>query len=157
MFAQIKDSFDSFFLGYPVKEKNRILALKTTAITGIQQGIDQFLTENLYCINYDKRLTLTDALKRAKEDDSTMLQFEAPLLTFPRSTPARWNGDIDHVDTITGTYYLVDNLQSIRSYRGAPKFIDVLRSTLKSNFNITMRVDANMTPSSRIILVFRYA
>jgi hypothetical protein len=107
-------------------------------------------------------MLLTDALREATHDGQTLLEIAAPLLTFPRATPEKWNGDIDHVDTITGTYYLFTGNEAyytygdhlLTKYKGGPTLLPFLRKALGEDFHIVMNVNPQKDPASRIILVF---
>jgi hypothetical protein len=146
---------------YPKEHAARIDALKRLGEQEIHKTIDEILTKPQYIVDKGKML-LTDALKEAVHDGQTMIQIAAPLLTFPRATPEKWNGDIDHVDTITGTYSLFTGNENyytygdhlLTKYKGGPTLVPFLRKALGEQFNITMKVDTHKDPASRIILVF---
>ena len=149
-------------LGYPKQYKARIQALKKLGEEEIEKTIDEILTKPQFIVGRGK-MHLFDAIRDALHDGQTFIEIAAPLLTFPRATPEKWNGDIDHIDTITGSYYIFtgqpfyitygDHL--LTKYKGGPTLVSLLQKTLGDGFNVTMKVDANKSPASRIILVFR--
>jgi hypothetical protein len=108
-------------------------------------------------------MLLTDAIVKAIELEENFLEMEAPLLTFPRATPTAWNGDRDHVDTIRGTYHIftggeldAGNLRLMKTFKGAPQFLPAFKKILGRNFQVTMKIDPNKVPASRIIMVFTH-
>ena len=158
MFKTVTDNFYRYM--QPTRYRGRIEALRQAAEFEISQCIDELLSKPQYIITFEKRMSLIDAIALCLEEKIDMLEVEAPLLTFPRATANEWNGDIDHVDTLTGTYtiftgseYDIGNVRYMRSYKGAPQFISALRKVLGRNINITMHVDPKRSPSARILLV----
>lgn len=163
MFKAIKRVSESLGLSYPDEHLSRIHKLKRLAEDEMAKVIDEILTKPQRFVNRSESMYLTDALKEALEEERHMLEIEAPFLTFPYATDKQWNGDIDHVDTITGTYCLFTGKDTyttygdhlLTKYKGAPQIVPALQKALGHNFNVTMVVDANKSPSSRFILVFR--
>lgn len=147
---------------YPKEHLARIHALKRLGEEEIHKTIDEILTKPQWIVGRSGKMLLTDALRDAIHDGQTLIEIAAPLLTFPRATPEKWNGDIDHVDTITGTYSLFTGNENyytygdhlLTKYKGGPTLVPFLRKALGEQFNVTMKVDAYKDPASRIILVF---
>lgn len=147
--------------GYPEKYKARIETLKTLGEQELQSFIEKFLTEPQNIIGFSGKTTISDAIQQAQREDLNFLEVEAPFLTFPRATPNKWNGNIDSIDTITGTYNIftgedheIHNLRLNKKYKGGPQLIPTLQKMISSEIRVTMRVDPMICPSSRIILIF---
>lgn len=149
-------------LQYPDEYIPRILSLKKLAEDEIAITIDDLLTNPQWIAGTSCQMTIGDAIKDALQDERTMVEIAAPLLTFPKATPELWNGEIDHVDTITGTYHLFTGKPSyiqygdhlVTSFKGAPCIVPALKKVLGDSFNVTMMIDANKSPASRFIIVF---
>lgn len=163
MFNSIRETFSSFLNSYPEKYKVRIRNLKRSTEEDINKCIDEILTKPHHFTGFRDRMLLTDAIVKAIELEENFLEMEAPLLTFPRASPTAWNGDRDHVDTITGTYHIFTggeydsgNLRFMKSFKGAPQFLPAFKKVLGPNFQVTMKIDPNKVPASRIIMVFTH-
>lgn len=157
MFRFINKITESFGLSYPEEYLSRIQYLKRLAEEEIAKVIDDILTKPQCIVGRSDKLLLVDALKEGQ----TIVEIEAPLLTFPRATPDQWNGTIDHMDAISGTYYLYegdalplyygDHL--LKRFSGAPKICPALKKALGPNYQVTMITDAYKSPASRFVIV----
>lgn len=162
MFKLYSRVTQSLGLSYPEEYIPRIHALKHVAEEEIAKTIDELLTKPQWIVNSSTKMTLGEAIKDALQDGRNMVEIAAPLLTFPHATPEKWNGDIDHVDTITGTYHLFTGKPTyiqygdhlLTKFKGAPTIVPALKKALGDNFNVTMSVDAYKSPSSRFVIVF---
>ena len=151
----------SLGLSYPDEHLPRIQALKQLAEEEIEKVIDNILTQPQWVVGKSQKLTLVEAMKEAIHDGSDLVEVAAPLLTFPRASNEQWNGDIDHVDTVTGVYslftgnqgYITYGDQLLTKYKGAPMIVPALKKALGENFNVTMVIDANKSPASRFVIV----
>lgn len=147
--------------GYPEQYKERILSLKSLGEQELQTVINDLLTKPQRFVGFSGTLTLSEAIQQAQREDLNFLQMEAPFLTFPKATPTKWNGCRDHIDTITGTYFIFTgkneyertNLRLMKPYKGGPQLVPTLQKALGSDIRVTMKVDPMMTPASRILLV----
>lgn len=157
MFTMIKQVVQ----GYPEQYKDRIHQLKTLGELELQTVVNDLLTKPQRFVEFSGTLTLSDAIQQAQREDLDFLQMEAPFLTFPKATPTKWNGYRDHIDTITGTYFIFTgkheyertNLRLMKSYKGGPQLVPTLQKALGNEIRVTMRVDPMISPSSRILLV----
>lgn len=161
MISAIRETFGSLLSIYPEKYRVQIRNLKRSTEEQLAECIDEILTKPQSFTGFRDKMLLTDAIAKAVEFEENYLEMEAPLLTFPRATSTVWNGDRDHVDTIRGTYtiftggeYDRGDLKYMRTFKGAPQFITAFKKVLGPNFHVTMKVDANKVPASRIIVVF---
>jgi hypothetical protein len=143
-----------------VQFRDRIYDLKSLGETEIASVIQDILTKPQRFVGYPDKMLLSDAIALAKKEERNFLEFEAPFLTFPKATPERWNGNIDSIDTITGTYTIFTgdefekhNLRLKKFYKGGPQILPALKRVLGPEYNVTMKVDTYMAPSSRFILV----
>jgi hypothetical protein len=161
MFRFMKKVSQSMGLSYPDQHLARIQNLKHLAEEEIETVIDDLLTNPQTIVGTSHKMTLGDAVKEAIRNGSDLVEVAAPLLTFPRATKEQWNGDIDHVDTITGTYFLFTGNPSyisygkhlLTSYKGAPRIVPSLKKALGDNFNITMVIDAHKSPACRFVII----
>jgi hypothetical protein len=151
-------------LTYPEKYQARIDYLKKYGQEEIEKVIHDILTKPQHVMDFPGKIMISEAILQAQQEECNFIQFEAPLLTFPRATPQQWNGNIDHIDTITGEYtiftgkeYENHNLRLNKKFKGGPQIVPALQEALGGNFKVTMRIDANATPSSRFIVIFPYA
>lgn len=160
MFRMISSLKETLGLSYPKSYKKRIDALRRLAIQEIEATIDDILTKEQRFVGYSTPMHLEDAINYARGQEKGFLEFEAPLLTFPKATPEQWNGEIDHVDTMTGEYFLYTGTQLdqysshlLKRFKGAPQFVHAFKKVLGPNANVVVSVDINKSPVSRIILV----
>lgn len=162
MFKLYSRISQSLGLSYPEEYIPRIQALKHVAEEEIAKTIDELLTKPQWIAGTSNRMTVGEAIQQALRDERNMVEVAAPLLTFPPATNKQWNGDIDHVDTITGTYYLFTGKSNyimygehlLTKFKGAPTIVPALKKALGDNFNVTMVIDANKSPASRFVIVF---
>ncbi len=154
---------ESVGLTYPEKYQERIQHLKECGNEEIQKVIHDILTKPQHILEFPGKLMISDAIEQALSEERNYIEFEAPLLTFPRSTPEQWNGNIDNIDTITGEYniftgkeYEKHNLRLNKKFGGGPQIIPALEKALGKPYKVTMRIDAYATPSSRFIVIFPY-
>lgn len=159
MFKVMKQAYESMTQSYPEQYKERIQKLNVLGKEGIQMVINDILTKPQRIVDQSEKMLLSDAIQQAQREERNFIQIEAPFLTFPRATPEQWNGNIDSIDTITGTYTIFTgdefekhNLRLKKTYKGGPQIVPALKKAL--GYNITMRVDPNCSPSSRFIIVF---
>lgn len=151
----------SLGLSYPEEFLPRIQLLKTLGEKEIEGVIHQLLSEPQHIVNRSEKMLLTDAIREAIQEEQQILEVEAPLLTFPRATPQQWNGMIDHIDTITGTYNLYVGPQYpthfgehfLKKFKGGPQIVPALNKALGPKYKVTMMVNAYKSPASRFILV----
>ena len=157
----MKKVSQSMGLSYPDQHLARIQTLKHLAEEEIETVIDDLLTNPQTIVGTSHKMTLGDAMKEAIRDGSDLVEIAAPLLTFPKATKGQWNGDIDHVDTITGTYSLFTGNRSyitygkhlLTNYKGGPRIVPALKRALGDNFNVTMVVDPQKSPASRFVII----
>ena len=162
MFKLYSRISQSLGLSYPEEYIPRIQALKQTAEEEIAKTVDDLLTKPQWIAGTSIRMTVGEAIQQALSDERNMVEVAAPLLTFPHATPTKWNGDIDHVDTITGTYHLFTGKPTyiqygdhlLTKFKGAPTIVVALKKALGDNFNVTMVIDANKSPAARFVIVF---
>jgi hypothetical protein len=150
----------SLGLSYPDEYLQRIQFLKGMAEREINSVVEHILTSPQEIVNRCDKIFLTDAIKEAIQEGRNSIEVAAPLLTFPKATPEQWNGLIDHVDTITGTYFLYegdalpihygDHL--LKKFPGGPKIVTALNKALGSQYHVTMNIDAYKTPASRFVI-----
>ncbi len=161
MFRMMSKVSESLGLSYPEEHLSRIQKLKHLAQEEIDKVIDDLLTNPQWIVGKSQRMPLGQAVHEAIKDETYLLEVAAPLLTFPRATKEKWNGDVDHVDTITGTYflftgnpgYLTYGQHLLTKYKGGPTMVSGLRKALGHDFNVTMAIDANRSPASRFVIV----
>ena len=161
MFRFVNKISESLGLSYPEEYLSRIQALKRLGEQEISKVVEEILTTPQWVVGRSEKLLLTDAFKEAVQEGRSLVEIEAPLLTFPRGSPTQWNGDIDHVDTITGTYFLFvgkigyitygDHL--LKKFSGAPTIVPALKKALGPQYQVTMSVDAYKSPASRFVIV----
>ena len=150
------------FQAYPDQYKPQIESLKKLGEQELQTVIQEFLTQPQRIVGFHEKMTVSDAIQQAQKEDSDFLEIQAPFLTFPRATSTKWNGNIDHIDTITGTYHIFTgkqdheriNLRLMKQFKGGPQLVPTLQKAIGHSILVTMRVDPMSSPSSRIILVF---
>ena len=150
---------DLFVNKYPEKYEKRIQALKVYTEEEIAKCVQEILTKPQWIVHRSEKMLLLEAVQEARNEGRNMIEIEAPLLTFPRATKEKWNGTIDHCDTITGMYHLYigeeytthygDHL--LKTFKGGPKIVPALKKAL--GCNITMIVDAEKSPASRFIII----
>jgi len=164
MFKAIQSAYVSMRHPYPEKFRERIQKLKSLGESEIETVIEEILTKPQRFVGFSDKMLLSDAIALAKKEEQNFLEMEAPFLVFPRATPQQWNGNIDSIDTITGTYTIFTgddsekhNLRLKKFYKGGPQILPALKRVLGYEFNVTMKIDPLITPSSRFILVFPYA
>ena len=161
MFKLYSRITQSMGLSYPEEYLPRIQLLKKVGEKEIETVIHQLLSEPQTIVNRSEKMLLADAIREAIEEEQPTLEVEAPLLTFPRATPQQWNGTIDHIDTITGTYNLYVGREfpthysehHLKKFPGGPKVVTALNKALGPQYKVTMMVDAYKCPASRFILV----
>lgn len=161
MFHLAKKVTQSLGLSYPEEHLPRIQKLKHLAHEELEKVIDELLTKPQWIVGKSQQMTLGEAIQEAIKEENDIVEIAAPLLTFPRATKEQWNGDIDHVDTITGTYflftgnpgYITYGKHLLTKYSGAPKVVSALNKALGHQFNVTMVIDANRSPASRFVIV----
>lgn len=161
MFRFVKKISESFGLSYPDEHLPRIQNLKYLAEEEIAKVVDDILTNPQWIVGKSQRMTLGEAIKEATYDGSNLIEIAAPLLTFPRATKEEWNGDIDHIDTITGTYclftgntrYITYGDHLLTKYKGGPRVVPALKKVLGEEFEITLSIDASKSPSSRFMIL----
>ena len=161
MFRFVEKVSQSLGLSYPDEHLDRIQTLKQLANEEIQAVINDLLTKPQWIIGKSEKMTFGEAVNEALRDESNLVEIAAPLLTFPKATKEEWNGDIDHIDTITGTYclftgnpgYITYSDRLLTKYKGGPRIVPALKKILGDNFQVTMVVDANRSPSSRFVIV----
>ncbi len=161
MFRFAKKVTDSLGLSYPDEYLVRIQHLKHLAEEEISKVIDTLLTKPQWIVGKSQKMTLSEAIKEAVWDGTNIVEVAAPLLTFPHATDDKWNGDIDHVDVISGIYFIFtgnpfyvtygDHL--LTKYRGAPQILPALEKILGSGFHVTMVNNPNKSPASRFLIV----
>ena len=161
MFRFVNKISENLGLSYPEKYLLRIQALKRLGENEISKVIQEILTTPQWVVGRSEKLLLADAMKEAVEEGRYLVEIEAPLLTFPRGSPTQWNGDIDHVDTITGMYFLFvgdkpyitygDHL--LKKFSGGPMIAPALKKALGPEYQVTLSVDAYKSPASRFVIV----
>lgn len=156
MFKAIRTVFSN--KQYPEQYRLRIEALKRLGEAEIETVIQDIFTKPQRIVGQSQKMLLSDAIQQAKQEERVFLEIEAPFLTFPRATPEQWNGNIDSIDTITGIYTIFTgdefekhNLRLKKVYKGGPQILPALQKAL--GYNITMKVDPFISPSSRFIIV----
>lgn len=140
---------------------HRIHLLKAVGEREIQKVVDDILTKEVWIAGRSDRMLLADAIQEAIHEERSTIEVAAPLLTFPKATEEQWNGTIDHLDTITGTYnlYIGDPFAThygehmLKKFSGGPKIAHALRKALGSEYQVTMSVDAYKSPASRFVIV----
>jgi hypothetical protein len=154
---------ESVGLSYPLQYQERIEKLKHLGQEEIEKIIHDILTKPQHVMNFPGKTMIADAILQAQQEERNLIEFEAPLLTFPRATPERWNGNIDNINTITGEYtiftgkeYELHNLRLNKKFKGGPQIVPALQNALGDPFKVTMQIDAYKTPSSRFIVLFPY-
>lgn len=162
MFKLYSRITQSLGLSYPEEYIPRIHTLKGVAEEEIAKVIDELLTKPQWIVGTSLKMTVGEAIQDALREERGMVEIAAPLLTFPKATPEKWNGDVDHVDTITGTYSLFTGKSTyiqygdhlLTKFKGAPSIVPALRKALGDNFNVTIAIDANKSPAARFVIVF---
>lgn len=163
MFKTMKRMSESLGLSYPEEYLNRIHRLKALGEKEIATVVEEILTQPQQIVGGLQPKLLKDAVQDCLDSDRNFLEIKAPLLTFPRATPTQWNGNVDHVDTITGTYHLYLGKKwepkygshLLKTFKGGPQIVTALKKALGPNVEVTMKIDAYSSPSSRFILIFR--
>ena len=163
MLKAIQTAYESLRHPYPEKYKGRIQELKRLGEAEIQKVIEEIQTKPQRIAGQSEKMLLSEAIEQAKKEERSIVEIEAPFLTFPRATPERWNGNIDSIDTITGTYTIFTgedierhNLRLKKFYQGGPQIVPALRRALGYQYNVTMKIDPYLSPASRFILVLPY-
>ncbi len=163
MISAFKRISESLGLSYPEEYLNRIQLLKKLGEIEIEKTVEEILTTPQRIVGFSEPMLVADAVAKAIVRKLNYIEVAAPLLTFPRATPTQWNGNVDHIDTITGTYNLYVGKtwevpygpHLLKTFKGGPQIVPALKKALGPNFEVTMKIDSHSTPSSRFILVFR--
>lgn len=160
MLKAIRNTYTSLRYPYPEQYKARIEALKRLGEAEIERVVDDIISKPQSIVGQSEKMLLSDAIAQARQEERDMIEIAAPFLLFPKATPERWNGNIDSIDTITGTYTIftgnefeLHNLRLKKCYKGGPRIVPALQQALGYHCNVTMRVDPYMTPSSRFIVI----
>lgn len=159
MMTKVKESLG---LTYPEIYAKRIEHLRGLATKEIEATIDDIMNKEQRIVGYFTPLPLEEAIKYASEEEKGFIELRAPLLTFPKATSTQWNGDMDHVDTITGEYCIYTGSETdaysshrLKRFKGAPTFIRAFKKVLGPTMNVVLSVDLTKSPSCRIIIIFR--
>lgn len=163
MLKAMKRVSETMGLSYPEEYLPRIAKLKSLGEKEIANVVEEILSQPQEIVGSIRPRLLNDAIQESLAAGQTNLEFKAPLLTFPRATPTQWNGEIDHLDTITGTYtlYLGEPWQPqygphlLKTFKGAPQIVPALQKALGRNVQVLLKIDAYSNPSSRFVLHFR--
>ena len=158
MLRSIQESIQAYRYSYPNEYRARIASLKSFGEKEIDALIQELTTLPQTFVGHHNKMTLSDAIKLTRKEGNTVLEMKAPYLTFSKKTRAgQWDGNIDNINTITGTYRIFDgtnptNLRMVKNYEGGPQIAPALEKTLGSGFRVMMRVDPYITPSSRFVI-----
>ena len=158
MFRSIQESIQAYRYSYPNEFRERIATLKSFGEKEIQALVEELTTLPQTFVGHRKKMVLSDAIQLTKKEGNKVLEMKAPYLTFSKKERStQWDGNIDNINTITGTYRIFagenkTNLRLVKTYEGGPKMAPALERALGPGFRVTMRVDPYITPSSRFVI-----